>query len=128
MTDTVGLTSLQLSIMEVLWQQGEATTQETWDVVRGERTLALTTVATILARLERKGLVSHRREGRQHVYRAEVTRAEVRRFKVRDLTETLFGGDAVALMSHLVRREDVNAEELEQIRALLKEAQQAGDG
>jgi len=120
--DIVGLTGLQLSIMEVLWRRGEATTQESWDVLNRRRPLALTTVATILSRLERKGVVTHRREGRQHVYRALVTRAEVRRSKVRDLMENLFDGDAAQLMSHLVRADDVDPDELARIRALLEEA------
>ena len=127
MADIVGLTGLQLSIIEVLWQHGEATTQVTWDVVSRQRPLALTTVATILSRLERKGVVTHRREGRQHVYRAMVSRAEVRRSKVRDLTENLFDGDAAQLMSHLVRADDVDPEELARIRDLLEEAG-AGEG
>ncbi len=120
--DIVGLTGLQLSIMEVLWQRGEATTQESWDVLSYRRPLALTTVATILSRLERKGVVAHRREGRQHVYRAMVTRAEVRRSKVRDLMENLFDGDAAQLISHLVRADDVDPDELVRIRELLEEA------
>ena len=122
MADIVGLTGLQLSIMEVLWQRGEATTQATRDAVAQERPLALTTVATILSRLERKDVVTHRREGRQHVYSALVSRADVRRSKVRDLTENLFDGDAAQLMSHLVRADDVDPEELARIRVLLEEA------
>jgi len=122
--DMVGLTGLQLSLMEVLWQRGEATTQETWAQVNRKRRLALTTVATILSRLERKRVVTHRREGRQHVYRALVSRADVRRSKVRELTERLFDGDAAQLMSHLLRADEVEPGELERIRGLLDEAEQ----
>jgi BlaI family transcriptional regulator, penicillinase repressor len=120
--DTVGLTGLQLSIMDVLWDRGEATTQDVWEHLSDERALALTTVATIMSRLERKRVLTHRREGRQYVYRATVTRGEVRRSKVRELTENLFGGDSAALVSHLVRAEDVDADELRRIREMLDEA------
>jgi predicted transcriptional regulator len=48
-----------------------------------------------------------------------VSRAEVRRSKVKELTESLFGGDPAALLSHLVGAEDVDAEELGRIRRLL---------
>lgn len=122
MTNTVGLTGLQLSILDVLWDQGEATTQQVWANLSRERTLALTTVATLLSRLERKDVLTHRREGRQYVYRATVSRSEVRRSKVRELTESLFGGDASALLSHLVRVDDVDADELDRIRAMLATA------
>jgi predicted transcriptional regulator len=117
--DTVGLTGLQLSILEVMWERGEATTQDVWEHIQRARPLAPTTVATLMSRLERKQVLTHRREGRQYVYRATVSRAEVRRSKVKELTESLFGGDPAALLSHLVRAEDVDAEELGRIRRLL---------
>ena len=127
MPDTVGLTGLQLAILEVLWDRSEATTQEVWEALNRERTLALTTVATLLSRLERKKVVTHRREGRHFVYWATVSRSEVRRSKVRDLTESLFDGDPAALIRHLVRAESVDAEELARIRELLEEAESAGE-
>lgn len=127
MSEAVGLTGLQLAILQVLWDRGEATTQEVWEAVSEERPLALTTIATLLSRLERKHVVAHHQEGRQYVYRATVTRAEVRRSKIQELTDTLFGGDAAALVSHLVRADEVNAEELERIRALLDEAEARAD-
>ena len=126
MDDTVGLTGLQLSVLQVLWEEGEATTQIVREGLGDERSLALTTVATLLTRLEKKGVVTHRRRGRQHVYRATVSRAAVRRSKVRELTESLFGGDATALMTHLVRADEVNADELARIRALIDGAEPDG--
>ncbi len=128
MEESVGLTGLQLSIMQVLWERGEATTQDVWEAVNADRSLALTTVATLLSRLEKKGVLAHRRDGRQYVYRATVSRADVRRSKVRELTESLFGGDAAALMTHLVRADEVDADELSRIRALIEQAEgDAGD-
>ncbi len=121
--DTVGLTGLQISILQAIWRRGEATTQDVWEEVSRERPLALTTVATLLSRLERKRIVTHRQVGRQYVYRATVTRAEVRHSKVRDLTDTLFGGDAAALLSHLVRSEEVDVTELDRVREALEEAE-----
>ena len=126
MQDTVGLTGLQLSILDVLWERGEATTQDVWERLTEGRPLALTTVATIMSRLERKRVLAHRRQGRQYVYRATVTRSEVRRSKVRELTENLFGGDPAALLSHLVKADHVDADELERIRRMLDEAVENG--
>ena len=125
MEETVGLTGLQLTILQVLWDRGEATTQDVWEAVNEERSLALTTVATLLSRLEKKGVLTHRRDGRQYVYRATVSRAEVRRSKVRELTENLFGGDAAALMTHLVRADEVDAGELARIRDMIDAAEEA---
>ena len=119
MPETVGLTGLQISILEKVWQRGEATTQDVWSAIRSDRSIALTTVATVMSRLERKRVLAHRREGRQYVYHATVSRQDVRRSKVRELTESLFGGDTAALVNHLVDAEGVDEEELGRIRDLL---------
>jgi len=124
--ESVGLTGLQLSILRVLWDRGEATTQDVQERLAVGRPLALTTVATIMSRLERKGVLTHRREGRQYVYRATVSESGVRRSKVKELTENLFGGDPVALLSHLVRADDVDADEVQRIREMLDAAVSSG--
>ncbi len=86
--------------------------------------MALSTVATLLSRLERKRVLAHRRDGRQYVYRATVSRSEVRNSRVRELTESLFGGDPAALLSHLVRTSDADPDELRRMRELLDAATQ----
>jgi len=120
--DIVGLTSLQLSILQVLWERAEATTQEVRERLAEGRPMALSTVATLLSRLERKRVLAHRRDGRQYVYRATVSRSEVRSSRVRELTESLFDGDLAALLSHLVRTGDVDPDELRRMRDLLDAA------
>ncbi len=125
MQDTVGLTGLQLAILQILWERGEATAHEVQEALQEERPLALTTVATLLSRLERKKVLTHRRDGRQYVFRPTVSRSEVRRSKVRELTESLFDGDPAALVSHLVRADEVDSDDLARIRTLIEEAEAA---
>jgi BlaI family penicillinase repressor len=98
-TDT--LTDLQLEVMRVLWAAGEATAAEVRAALAPERDLAPTTVATLLARLERRGVVAHRAEGRQHVFRAAVTEPDVRRASVQGVVRRFFGGDPAALARYL---------------------------
>ncbi len=123
MAETKTLTELQLAILGILWDRGEATTVEVHERLAGDRALALTTVATLLTRLEKKGVLRHRKEGRQHVYQPTVTRDDVRSSKLRELTETLFNGDAAALVSHLVDPATVSVTDLSRIRALIRDAE-----
>lgn len=127
MTDIRSLTELQLAILGILWERGEGSTSDVHQALLPERGLALTTVATLLSRLEKKGVVVHRKEGRQHVYRPTVSRGEVRASKVEELMETLFDGDATALVSHLVDPDTVTRSELDRIRTLIREAEARQD-
>jgi predicted transcriptional regulator len=100
--DEIGeLTDLQLGVMQVLWKQGEATAAEVRRALSAERSLAQTTVATLLSRLERKGLVAHRTDGRQYVFHASVGEPQVRRALVDAVLRRLFRGDRAALIRYL---------------------------
>jgi predicted transcriptional regulator len=121
MTETHQLTDLQIDIMRVLWDRGQATVAEICDALRPDRALALTTVATLLSRLEKRGVVTHETRARQFVYRASVTEAAVRHSMVSELTERLFDGDVAELMSHLLTGREISPGDLERIKTLLEE-------
>ena len=115
------LSELQLDLMRVLWR-GEASVADVAADLAVRRGLAHTTVATLLTRLARRGLVAARRDGRQLIYRALVDESQVRRSMVGGLIETLFRGDPQALLAHLVSENEVASGDLERVQALLADA------
>lgn len=119
MTRRHQLTALQLAILRVLWEKSEATVSELWEALHPERGLAQTTLATLLTRLERRGVVAHRTQSRQFIYRAVVTAQEVQHSMVSELTATLFEGDVPSLVNHLLTAQDVSPGDLKKIRDML---------
>lgn len=115
------LGDLQHAIMRVLWREGEATVARVQEALEGDRDRALTTIATMLVKMEKKGVVSHRSEGRQFVYRALVSEADVQRSMVGELTDLLFGGDVTALVSHLLTEQEIDDAELKRLKSLIAE-------
>ena len=122
MSETHQLTALQLSMLRVLWDRSEATVTDIWEALQEERGLAQTTLATMLSRLERRGVVTHRTQARQFVYRALVSESEVRHSMVSELTSRLFEGDVPALVSHLLTAQDVSPGDRTRIREMLRDA------
>ena len=113
------LTALQLSVMQVLWSRDEASVTAVQRAMTGRR-LALTTVATMLVRLEQRGLVSHRAEGRQYIYRSRVSPAEVRETVTRELLRNLFDGDVAAFVSQLLDARKLTREEIADLQRLVR--------
>ncbi len=113
------LSDLQLMLMRVFWSRASASAAEVVSELRTTRPLAHTTVATLLSRLEKRGLLLATREGRQVTYRAAVSQQEVRRSMVSALLTGLFDGEARGLLSHLVDQRRIGADELAEIRAAL---------
>jgi predicted transcriptional regulator len=119
------LGELQLAIMRVIWQRGEATVADVQEALRAERGLALTTIATMLKRLEARGVVGHRLEGRQFVYRARVSEDQVKSSMVGQLTSRLFRGDPLALLSHLITEYEIDPDELPRLARLIAESDES---
>jgi BlaI family transcriptional regulator, penicillinase repressor len=118
------LASLQLAIMQVLWDRGEATVAEVRDALAPGRRLAYTTVGTMLAKLEQNGQVAHRSESRVNIYRPLVERAQVSRSMVGDLAARLFAGDVTEMVSHLLDSTPVSPEEIARLKRLIRQKEQ----
>lgn len=115
------LGDLQLRILKVLWARGEATVTDIREALPGGADLAYTTVATMLRKLEARGLVQHRVEGRAFRYRATVAEDQVSRGAVAHLLDRLFGGSLEALVSHLLTSREVSRDELTRLEQLIAE-------
>jgi len=117
----VSLGDLQLAIMRVLWERDEASVSDVHTALLPERGLAPTTIATMLVKLERRGVIDHRVEGRKFIYRPTVSQHAVRRSMVSELTSRLFEGDVAALVSHLISEHDADPETLAELKRRIEE-------
>ena len=115
------LSGRQLAVMRVLWDRGEATAAEVQQSLDLERPLAYSTVATVISRLEKKGLVRHRAEGRVFYYRPAVSQDGAGTSMVGELVDRVFGGSPAELVSHLLESDQVDASELDRIKQLVRQ-------
>ncbi len=115
------LGDLQLRIMKILWAQHEATVAEVHKALPQERALAYTTVATMLRKMEARGLVGHRLDARSFVYRPAVGEEAVFRGLADHLLERLFEGSLADMVSHLLTTREVSREELSKLERLIAE-------
>lgn len=119
--DSKFVTDLQLDVLRVLWANCEATVNDVHRQLGASRELAPTTVATLLGRLEKRGLVTHTVDGRQYLYRASCAESDVLRDAVSEVAERVFRGDLTAFAAQLIARDDVKPGDLARIRALIDE-------
>lgn len=114
------LGDLQLRIMRVLWELGEGTVADVQQQLSGDA-LAYTTVATMLRKMEDRGLVGHGEDGRRFVYRPAVSMGEVTRSMAGDLVDRLFGGSLADAVSHLLDSREISREELARLERMIRE-------
>jgi predicted transcriptional regulator len=119
------LGDLQLEIMKVLWDRGAASVAVVHEALAAERGLAYTTVATMLRKMEARGLVRHRMDGRSFIYRAAVPAEAVSRGMAGHLLDRLFEGSLADMVRHLLTTREVSAEELSKLQRLIAERKKA---
>ena len=117
----VHLSETQLELMRVLWREGEADTKTVCGALK--KNLAYTTVATLLKRLEKRGVVEATSRDRKFIYKPLVSEEEVLTSMVSTLIGTLFKGDSRALVSHLIKEDEINKDDLEKITKMIKKGQ-----
>jgi predicted transcriptional regulator len=110
-------TDKELEIMRVMWELGEASAREIQAQLPG--TPHYNSVLTIVRVLERKGHLTHRADGKSHIYRALQRPAKSRGHVLGHLIEQVFGGSPVSLVLHLVETGDLTEADLQRARQIM---------
>jgi BlaI family penicillinase repressor len=113
------LGDLQLAILKVLWERGEAAAADVHAALEKSRGLAPTTVATMLRKMEARGLVAHREDGRRFMYRAILAETDAASSAAVDVLDRLFDSSLAGMVSHLLELRQVNADELDELARLV---------
>lgn len=115
------LTEAELRLMDVLWKKETATVSDVVAALPGNEPLAYSTVLTTLRILERKGYVSHEKEGRAYVYQPIVGREDARRSVVRYMMSRFFNNSPEALMLNILENEPVDRDVLDRLKQMVDE-------
>jgi BlaI family penicillinase repressor len=116
----ISLAEREAQLMDLLWDHGPSTVNEVQSLLSDE--LAYTTVLTMLRKLEAKGYVGHKEEGRAHRYHALIERTAAQEGALKALVSRLFKGSSDALLMHLVSREKLSAKQVQRIEEQLRKA------
>jgi BlaI family transcriptional regulator, penicillinase repressor len=115
------LTAQELEIMKVIWPLGQATVREVYDDLKRRRTIAYTTVQTMMNLLETKGHLKRQAGERAHTYVPVRRQQQVVRSMVREFVDRVFDGSARPLLVHLLKDTDLTERERRALGKLLDE-------
>ena len=114
------VTDAELDVLRALWDEGPAPIRALADrLYPGGGASEYATVQKLLERLEDKGHVTRRSEGRANVYSARVRREDLVARRLRDTAEKLCDGSLTPLLTHLVSAGRLSADELAELRRLV---------
>ncbi|WP_165223616.1 BlaI/MecI/CopY family transcriptional regulator [Aquisphaera insulae] len=110
----------ELDVLKVLWDKGQATVREALETLRAAgRQWSYATVATLLDRLETKGLITSDRSDLAFVYRPAISSQEVRQKRLTNLVDKLYEGEPGLLVLHLLKSHPLEPAQANEVRAVL---------
>jgi BlaI family transcriptional regulator, penicillinase repressor len=115
------LTGQELEIMKLIWPRGQATVRDIYDTLREQRTVAYTTVQTMMNILESKGHLKKQPGDKAQVYVPSRAQHLVVRAMVSEFVTRVFDGSARPLLVHLLRERGLSARERRELQRLLDE-------
>lgn len=113
------LGQLQRTVMETVWDLGEATVHEVRGRLRRKKRLAYTTVLSVMQKLEQSGWLRHRTAGRAYVYSPTQTRRQAGASSLRRFIDQVFEGDPLGLFQQLVEDPNLSDEDIATLRKML---------
>ncbi len=113
------LTGQELELMKVIWRTGRATVREVYEDLKTRRTIAYTSVQTMMNVLESKGHLRKEPGDRAQTYVPVRPQQTVVRSMVREFVDRVFDGSARPLLVHLLKEKGLTAAERKELQKLL---------
>lgn len=122
MADYRDLSDLQLALLGVLWERRAATITDVHESLRARTDVTRKTVATVMSRLEKRGLVRRRTRGNEGVYSATVSRRIVLFSRMAAVLGAMFAASSRSPAPHMVERGEIRPGDVARLRRLMREA------
>jgi predicted transcriptional regulator len=123
-TPTKTLTPQELAIMKVVWRLDKATVREVYEAIRERRTIAYTTIMTMMRVLEDKGFLEKQLVDRAHVYTPAKPRQQVMGAMVRDFVDRVFDGASDNLLLHLAKDNRLSEKQRRIVEKVIQETEE----
>jgi len=118
------LTPQELAIMKVVWRLDRATVRGVYESLRKTRSIAYTTVMTMMNVLEDKGYLQKESDGRTHVYTPTKPRQQVVGAMVRDFIDRVFDGASSSLLLHLAKDSKLTDRQRKAVQKIIQELEE----
>ncbi len=125
--DRQPISNAELQVARIVWQRGGATVREVLEALPARRKIEYATVQTYLRRLEAKGYLRGKKQGRSTFYAIRAKPDRVVRETVKDFVNRLFDGEALPLFEHFISEQGLSSHEIQKLREMLDRKEEAQD-
>ncbi len=114
-------TESELEILQVLWEQNNATVRAVHMELSKTKDCGYTTTLKLMQIMHEKGLVTRDDSNKTHIYQPAVSKENTQNIFLNKMIDTLFAGSSTNMVLHALGGHSASKDELEKIEALINE-------
>ncbi len=115
-----GLSDAEWAVMHSIWELRRTSVREVFEELQEDHGWAYNTVRTMMERLRDKGFLACKKVGNMYFYTPTRTRRSVSTRALLDFADKVFEGAVGPVFSHLIEKEKLSDEELDDIMQQIK--------
>lgn len=119
------LSNAEWAVMKVIWEGGEMAARDVFAALPAGHGWAYKTVKTLLSRLVAKGALVYRQVGNSYLYAAAHSRDRLTTREVHSFVDRVLDGEFASAISHFIRQTDLDSGQIECLRQVLEEKENA---
>lgn len=113
------ISEAEFEVMKVIWDNEPISTNDIVDIVTKTSDWNMRTVHTLISRLDKKGAICHKKEGRTFVYSSVVKKDEYIKTESKSFVKKFYDGTANKMVVNFIKNDMLSKEDIEELRNIL---------
>ena len=113
------ISEAEYEVMKVIWDNEPVSTNEIVDIVTKTHKWNMRTVHTLISRLDKKGAICHKKEGRIFVYSSLIKKDEYIKTESKSFIKKFYDGTANKMVMNFIKNDMLSEEDIEELRNIL---------
>ncbi|MGN1317831.1 MAG: BlaI/MecI/CopY family transcriptional regulator [Lachnospirales bacterium] len=115
----IKISDSEFEVMNVIWENEPINTKDIAKIVMEKSNWNVRTVHTLISRLEKKGAITHKKEGKIYVYTAKINKEEYIKNESKTFLGKFFNGSLNKLAMNLIENNMISDEDIKKLRDML---------
>lgn len=113
------ISEAEFEVMEVIWEKEPVSTNEIVDAVIENHNWNMRTIHTLISRLDKKGAISHKKDGRTYIYSSIVEKKDYVKSKSKSFIEKFYDGAANKMVLNFIENNMLSQEDIQELKNIL---------
>ncbi len=113
------ISEAEYEIMKVIWEYAPINTKDIVDIVSASKSWNMRTIHTLISRLEKKGAITHQKDGRLYIYSPVIKKEDYINMESKSFINRFFNGAVNKMVMNFIENDILSSEEIEELKNML---------